>query len=166
MAEVGTIVVGIDGSDGSRAALDWAVAEAKRTGGRLLLVHVWHWVDDVMAAPLAPTAVEGRERQGREMVRRLAREVGAQGVPVSTRVVHGWPVAGLIEADPHAAMIVVGRHGRGAVAGALMGSVSQGCVHRATCPVVVVPAAGDVLADSDGAAADRKGQLPGPVVPA
>jgi nucleotide-binding universal stress UspA family protein len=59
-------------------------------------------------------------------------------VPIETRVVHGFPTRVLPRMAADTDLLVVGSRGRGAVAEALLGSVSHGCVHHAPCPVVVV----------------------------
>ena len=61
-------------------------------------------------------------------------------VAVRTTVIEGHPTAGLVKASAAARLLVVGSHGRHALAGTLLGSVSQGVLHHATCPVAVVPA--------------------------
>jgi len=139
MLEPDTIVVGVDHSECSQEALRWAVDEAHLSGRRLLLVHVWQWGGDAIVAPLAPVGLPEQAESGRSLLRHHAQEIRAKGIEVTTKLLEGSPVAALVEAAQGAEMLVVGSHGRNTFATALMGSVSKACVHRAACPVVVVP---------------------------
>jgi len=134
-----TIVVGVDHSECSEEALSWAVQEARRSARQLLLVHVWQWGGDAIVSPLAPAGLPEEAEAGRSLLRHRAAEIRSQGVEVSTRLMEGSPVSALVEAAQGAAMLVVGSHGRNTFATAVMGSVSKACIHRAACPVVVVP---------------------------
>ena len=59
-----TIVVGIDGSEASNRALNWALAEAERSKRSLLLVHVWHWTSDAIGSPISLIGCRTAARQG------------------------------------------------------------------------------------------------------
>jgi nucleotide-binding universal stress UspA family protein len=128
------IVVGVDGSEHARQALDWAVTEAALRGGRCLLVRAHDVGLDFLAVPHdSPLKVAAAV---------LDRDVAAarkRGCVAEGRVVVGSPARVLIDASDGADLLVVGTRGRGAVTGALLGSVSTACVHHARCPVVVVP---------------------------
>jgi len=134
-----TIVVGVDHSECSNEALSWAVEEALRSDRKLLLVHVWRWGGDAIVSPLAPAGLPEEAEAGRSLLRHRAAEIHMKGIDVSTRLMEGSPVSALVEAAQDAAMLVVGSHGRNTFATAVMGSVSKACIHRAACPVVVVP---------------------------
>ena len=137
------IVVGVDGSAGSIAALDWAVRQAEVTGSELTAVLAYSydlaWIDggmDYVPKWIERTAVEAR---------RTLDEIVAERVPeTSPVVVHAMVVEGptarvLVEIAREADLLVVGSRGRGGFSGLFLGSVSQRCAERAPCPVVVVP---------------------------
>ena len=135
------IVVGVDGSPGSRRALRWAVGEADRSDAELAAVTVWTW-DGLEGAMLAATN-PSTEREHAERV--SAHEVGSavaeHGAPVRVNrtVVEGHPVRALLDASRHARLLVVGGSGHGRLHRAVLGSISAECARRARCPVVVVP---------------------------
>ncbi|QUQ64046.1 universal stress protein [Kutzneria sp. CA-103260] len=133
------IVVGVDGTEMSRKALEWAVNEGQV---RHTLVHVVHaWQFDPTTDPLP------REQSKEDSTALLARQVATvTGVPrpenISYSSVQGDAARVLHEVSEGADLLVLGSHQRGPVGELLLGSVSRECVRHATCPVVVVPAAG------------------------
>ncbi|HXP33007.1 MAG TPA: universal stress protein [Acidimicrobiales bacterium] len=132
------IVVGVDGSESSRRALAWAVAEAQRAGGSLRLVSAWMFP---MALGYAfTTTVHDVHQAAQEVVDRAAAHVAevAPGIPVSGETAEQPAGPALVAAAKDAAMLVVGSRGRGGFEGLLLGSVSQYCTRHATCSVVVV----------------------------
>lgn len=140
------IVVGVDGSPGSRAALRWAVAEAQLRRTTLTAVTVWQY-PVVTALPtfgIAPGALPPYDELRAEAGRALDAVLDDEGVrdsgehPVHTVVVEGPAASALIEASRDADLLVVGSRGHGGFKGMLLGSVSQHCVTHAECPVVVV----------------------------
>lgn len=138
----GRIVVGVDGSRGARRALRWALAEAGRRGATVDVVHAWS-PTVLLASPYVSAYVDP-ELEGNEAKQLLeevvAEEVDARtGVLVNPFVAEGHAAAVLLDRAEGAELLVVGSRGRGGFAGLLLGSVSQQCVHHATCPVVVVP---------------------------
>ncbi|MGO4383021.1 universal stress protein [Specibacter sp. RAF43] len=141
------IVVGVDGSVESIAALRAARRMAGATGARVEAVACWS-VPTAVALPYALGSLN-LEEGARELLDETM--VAAFGVDlpknVSTRLVQGLPRPTLIAASDGAEMLVVGRRGRGGFAGLLLGSVSSACVAHARCPVLVVPR--DALADED-----------------
>lgn len=137
----GGIVVGIDGSPSSLAALRWALDQAERTGATLRAVHAW----ERPSAWGQPVPVYPGDHLERDADERLAQIIEAatadrRPVEVSRMVVKGDPASALLDESEGADLLVVGSRGHGGFAGALLGSVSQKCVHHATCPVVVVRA--------------------------
>ncbi len=120
------IVVGVDGSEAGVAALAWALAEAARCG-----------------CALDAVAVAENEDVG---TRAEVEAAGAACPEVAVRYVHatGAPGPVLVRAARDAALLVVGSHGQGRLAAALLGSVSAYCTGHAPCPVVVVPDPGPV----------------------
>jgi len=134
------VVVGVDGSDESVAALKWAGEYAGATGATLRAILAWHYPVPAGPAPvgIAPQVVSDEVRQN--MVTALAQAVtrANPGVPVDQIVGYGHPVQLLVEASKEADLLVVGRRGHAAIAGMQLGSVSIHCVTHAHCPVVVV----------------------------
>jgi len=139
------IVVGVDGSPSGREALKWAIRQAELTGASVEAVIAWHY--PVMAAGYgwAPvSAMEDTDFAGiAEKV--LAAEVAdtvdpASGVRLTTAVREGNAAEVILDAADGADLLVLGSRGHGGFAGALLGSVSQHCVHHAPCPVVIIRA--------------------------
>lgn len=133
------VVVGVDGSPGSEAALAFAVEAAVARGVPLLAVHAWRdvLVDATMAPLVDWDAVESDERE--VLAERLAGIRTAQPDLVVRRlVVRDRPARALVEQSRGAQLVVVGSRGRGGVQGLLLGSVSQQLLHHAHCPVAVV----------------------------
>ncbi|MFJ2900200.1 universal stress protein [Streptomyces sp. NPDC087218] len=136
------VVVGVDGSEGSLRALDWAVAEAARSRLPLRVVHASLWeryegVHDVFD-PERPTEeiIAGRlVAEAAERARRRGPGIDAEAVVLAEDT-----VTALVEESREAALVVLGSRGRGRVAGMLLGSVSLSLAGRSRCPVVVVPA--------------------------
>ncbi|WP_306214000.1 universal stress protein [Actinoplanes sp. RD1] len=133
------IVVGVDGSPSSTAALRWAVGQARLAGGRVQAVAAWEyptyygWAGPVPYEDIAVSVGKVLDEAVHAVV-----DAATPDVEVLQSVVPGNPSQALIDASAHAALLVVGSRGHGAFAGALLGSVSQHCVHHAHCPVVVV----------------------------
>jgi nucleotide-binding universal stress UspA family protein len=144
------VVVGVDGSACSRAALSFALADAGRRDAEVQVVSVVHtaeyWpVGLGMASSSAGTpAIEqilsGAEQETRSLVAEVVSEVGgsAARIPVHVQTLPGRPAGVLIEKAHGADLLVVGHRGRGGFASALLGSVGLHCVLHATCPVTVV----------------------------
>lgn len=135
------IVVGVDGSEESKSALRWAVEEARLRGSKLRVVHVW-FAYPVIAegVPVVADDWETLGDRARAFVGRFVEEtVGEpEGVEIEAAAVHGTAADVLVEAAQEAQLLVVGSRGHGGFSGLLLGSVSRQCVHRASCPVVVV----------------------------
>ncbi|GAA3873613.1 universal stress protein [Saccharothrix violaceirubra] len=137
----GPVVVGVDGSPVSEAALDYAFEAASTRDAPLVAVHAWtDWLVESafggLATPDAET-VEADER--RLLAERLAgRQEKFPDVKVDRVVVHDRPVRALMAHAARAALVVVGSRGRGGFTGMLLGSTSQALVHHAPCPVAVV----------------------------
>ncbi|WP_336206765.1 universal stress protein [Nonomuraea sp. LPB2021202275-12-8] len=135
----GEVVVGFDGSSDAEAAVEYALRQAGARGARLRAVHARPY--PVLAAhptgygPLPP------EDHGAELRQRLL-SLGARhpDVEVVESVVRGHPVPALADASREADLVVLGSRGLGGFASAVLGSVSHAVLHRAHCPVAVVPA--------------------------
>jgi len=140
------VVVGVDGSAESVAALKWAARYASATGARVQALLAWHY-PGVIGGPAeggVPEAIRGQTDQ--QMHDALddaigkAYEGGDAGGGVEKLLAYGHPAQALIEASKEADLLVVGSHGHGSFTGMLVGSVSIHCVTAAHCPVVVVRA--------------------------
>jgi nucleotide-binding universal stress UspA family protein len=137
----GVIVVGVDGSEHSRRALRWAIAEALARHSRLRVVTAWSLpmalYGQIGVAGYDEAAVEFRAR-AEEFCREAAGEAAAAGVTADVAVVEGHGAEVLVDAAHDAELLVVGSRGRGGFVGLLLGSVSAQCSHHAHCPVVIV----------------------------
>lgn len=137
-ARQGRIIVGVDGSEASIAALREAHRLATSTGAEVVATAFWEFprVYDGYAA----LGIGGFEEAAGEILRKSVETAFGPTAPanVVTRLERGHPRAGLIEASREAEMIVVGRRGHGGFRGLLIGSVSSACVAHAHCPVLVV----------------------------
>ncbi|HSV37905.1 MAG TPA: universal stress protein [Nocardioidaceae bacterium] len=137
----GRIVVGIDGSPASGAALEFALARAEGTGEVVEAVYGWK----MGRMPIdrkgeMPTSV-GEKLDDKELL--LAESVaGARAahpdVVLIQTAIPVPPGQALVDASANASLVVVGSHGRGFFSGLLLGSVSHDVLHRAHCPVVIV----------------------------
>ncbi len=134
----GRIVVGIDGSASSMAALGWAVGQAELTGAAIEAVTTWEWPSTYGAALVVPTDYDPAADAGAVLEDALApiRAVHP-AVEMRTVVVEGHPAPALVTASRGADLLVVGSRGHGEFAGMLLGSVSEHCVTNAHCPVLV-----------------------------
>jgi nucleotide-binding universal stress UspA family protein len=134
-----TIVVGVDGSDPNRKAVEAAARLAASIGATLFLVHA----DEVLPGRVAPVR-EASDEVGEILheAEALAKELGANiGGLIEAVVGLKGPAGALDEAavEHHADLIVVGTRGHGPWAGAVLGSVSQRLLHNPPCPVLVIP---------------------------
>jgi nucleotide-binding universal stress UspA family protein len=132
-AGAGRIVVGVDGSTGSIAALQWAAEEAERRGVEVLAVMAWQLPAEIGTKIELAVAAEA------EIARIGAKIAEKCDVMVVCEAVEGQPAVALVHAALGAELLVVGTHGHGGFLGALLGSVSHHVIAHATCPVVVVP---------------------------
>jgi nucleotide-binding universal stress UspA family protein len=134
------IVVGIDGSETSRAALRWAMDEARQRKAAVEVVHAWHQPFAGGYAYMGEIDLSTFEEDARRVLDAAVDEVDTTGVPsVEPILVADPPTQALLDAAKGASLLVVGTRGRGGFAGLLLGSVGQQVVHHAACPVVVVP---------------------------
>lgn len=136
------IVVGVDGSEGSVAALRWAVEEASIRGAVVEAVSAFH-VPYVGAASVMPMMLDPKEFEDAAIavLRKVVEAVDASSLdePVVELVVEGPASTVLVEAGRGASMLVVGARGHGGLSGMLLGSISRQVTEHATVPVVVVP---------------------------
>ena len=130
------IVVGIDGSGPSLAAMEWAARQAEFTGSALETVIVWQV--DISYGSATPVA--DPEAEARKVLDSAVGDLqkAHPQVEIRSSVVEGIPAQVLVEASNDADLLVVGSRGHGEVAGLLIGSVSEHCVTHAHCPVLVM----------------------------
>lgn len=144
MAETKLIIVGVDESENSRAALHWAYDEAAHHGAALTVVAVWRSPPLPIGAGYGSSTPEGFEIQPKHnslaLLERLTAELDARepAVDVRTSIEEGHPAKVLIERSREADLLVVGARGHEGFTGMLLGSVAQHLVAHADCPVVVV----------------------------
>jgi nucleotide-binding universal stress UspA family protein len=140
-----TIVVGVDGSEAARRALEFAAQEAELRRSRLRVVSVWEIPPAVYGGGFAPALdqealdafrahAESVVQDAVEYVKRLHPDCQVEGATAQ-----GQPAESLLEEARNADLIVVGNRGHGGFGSLLLGSVSQQVVHHAVCPVLVVP---------------------------
>jgi nucleotide-binding universal stress UspA family protein len=140
---VGPVVCCLDDSDGARHALPVARMLAERLELELVLVHV----EPPTEAPGVSAAPAGQERlrevelkDGESLLARLAREAGIDAsVRSSVAIGHAAERIVALCDEVHASLVVLGSRGRGAIAGALLGTVSSEVAAKAPCPCVIVP---------------------------
>jgi nucleotide-binding universal stress UspA family protein len=133
------VVVGVDGSPVSDAALEFAFDTAAARGAPLVAVHAWleHVYDAQVAILVDPAQVEQGHRTA--LAHRLAGWARKHpGVELTQDVARDAPARALVERSRGAQLVVVGSRGRGNLAGLVMGSVSHAVLQHAHCPVAVV----------------------------
>ena len=139
------IVVGVDGSTASTAAVRWAARRASKRNTSLTIVHA--------SAPVVPEAslvewtgptpsevMRAQAEQAHRLIDDAAKTANntAGGLRIQTKAIAAAPVPALLELSNDAQIVVVGRRGRSSLAGVLLGSVSTAMIHRARCPVAVI----------------------------
>jgi len=142
---MGVIVVGVDHSKGAKAALRFALEEARLRQATLRVVHAWQfgyigatglegWL------PAAGGELDDFRKGAAAALDETLKEVAADtdGVTIERRAEQGTPAEVLIEESQGADLLVVGSRGHGGFAQLLLGSVSQQCAQHASCPVVIV----------------------------
>jgi nucleotide-binding universal stress UspA family protein len=135
------ILVGVDGSPGSRKALTWAAAEAAEHGADLTVVNVWeHTLPPTAGGPsVSEHFSDPSQRTPDELVAYIKEVLGEDPpVRVQPRVTQGNVSRVLIEESAGADLLVVGTRGHGGFSGLVLGSVSQHVAAYAECPVTVV----------------------------
>jgi nucleotide-binding universal stress UspA family protein len=137
------IVAGVDGSPSSRAALRWAVRQAVLTDGTVEAVMAWQQTFVPGGHGGAPTAlisdVNYQDLSEKALAEIIGEVVGAgDQARVRPLVTEGHASHVLLDAAAGADLLVVGSRGHGSFADAVLGSVSQNCVHHARCPVLIM----------------------------
>ncbi len=154
------IVVGYDGSDEARKAVDWAAAEAGRTHTQLQIVHGYHVAWPGIYYDVTAELIEAAERAGERLVADAVARVRERhdGIDVIGTAVHAPGAVTLLDlSDTAARLLVVGSRGAGGVSNLLLGSVSQQVATHSRTPVAVVrghsdATVGPVVVGVDGSA--------------
>ena len=134
------ILVPLDGSEHSIKALKTAVQIALKFGGRITLTHVYQ----VGGFAISPTPVnefiEAVRKMGVDILADGEKRVKSEGVEVEKLLVEGRPVDQIVKTcrERGCGMIVMGARGLSRVKEVILGSVSEGVVRHASCPVLVV----------------------------
>jgi nucleotide-binding universal stress UspA family protein len=133
------IMVAVDGSDGSNAAIDEAVALAQQLDVALSFVYVRKSLSSALGHPYYERHLSHDLREGREVIAEAIQKAAAAGIECDGDIVEGDAADEIVSfADSRAVdLIVVGSRGYGALAGALLGSVSREVVQHASTPVLV-----------------------------
>lgn len=139
----GPVVVGVDGSDVSQRATEFAFEEAQARGAKLVAIHTW--MDMQVQASLAGLAAAQQEWEIIEKEQTILLKDRLQpllerfpDVEVEMVITRDRPVRALEDCAHNAQLLVVGSHGRGGFRGMLLGSTSRALLQSAPCPMVVV----------------------------
>ncbi len=137
------IVVGVDGSESSLSALRWAIRQAGLTGEPVDAVAAWHYPAAGGGFGYVPMGT-GEDYDFEKITEKVLADAisgtvePGSDVRVRSHVIEGNAAQVLIDASAGASLLVLGSRGHGGFTEALLGSVSQHCVHHARCPVLVV----------------------------
>lgn len=130
------IVVGVDGSEQSLAALRWAVDEARLRHGKVRAITAWHY------PPVPSTVEDGGSNDSFHAAERVQADalkaLAAESMDIEGMLVRDFPAMALLEAAKDADLLIVGSRGHGGFSGLLLGSVSSQVAHHAPCPVLIV----------------------------
>ena len=141
---MGLILVGIDASESSKAALAWALREGAYRGDPVEVLAAWSYLDQgSITGHGHEFTPDFDEEDALDAVRAIIESVRSTDpvfadVEVRATAVTDLAARSLLKAAEHAELLVVGARGLGGFKGLLLGSVSQQCVHHSPCPVVVV----------------------------
>ncbi|GAA3341683.1 universal stress protein [Curtobacterium pusillum] len=137
ISTTGRVVIGVDGSAPSIAALRYAAVIGGALDAELTAVAVWQ--APIAYGEAALYSTWSPEDDARNMLADITQKAFPDGPPhgFRTALVHGSAAKALVEVSRDAAMLVVGSRGHGGFAGLLLGSVSSACAEYASCPVLV-----------------------------
>lgn len=136
-----TIVVGIDGSRHSEAALNWALTEAEAKQGEVTAVFAWQV--PFLSFPGAFDKDELEQAAKDFLVETISAIAPSPPVPLRPLVAEGDPAESLVVASKDADQLVIGTRGRSPFMGAVLGAVSLRCAAAARCPVTLVKLPGE-----------------------
>jgi nucleotide-binding universal stress UspA family protein len=138
---MGAVVVGVDGSPGSLAALRFAADEARLRGAAVKAIFAWSVpVTGDISSGLLPQLRADLAEEGAKALDEALGQIDATGLTIERVVEEGSAAHVLVEAAREAELLVVGSRGHGGFTGLLLGSTSRQCSHQASCPVVIVRA--------------------------
>lgn len=136
------MLVGVDGSANSIAALRWAAGRARATGTTIRAILVWRPPGTMTPASISmePSPTDIARHDASTMLDEYVAEAALPGnVQVERVAIEGMPAKMLIDEGRHAELLVVGARGHEGFAGLLLGSVTTAVVRHAPCPVAVIP---------------------------
>ena len=139
------ITVGVDGSENSHQALEWAMKEASLQHAALTVLIVnevmaSYWTSAPVIFPEDQALTEKARQWAEDAVAKVASQLSdSQPASVTVRAVSGFADQELIDASKDSDLLVVGSRGGGGFARLMLGSISSKVVHHAACPVVIVP---------------------------
>ncbi|MCW2622607.1 MAG: universal stress protein [Frankiales bacterium] len=141
------IVVGINATEHSAAALRWAIDVGVRGGLPVTAIAAWQWPASTAAGPMTPYLPDDVTASTRlaaeQQIARVTGEFGLARHSVHLEVVQGEPGRVLVGRSRGARLLVIGNPGRRHVAATALGSGLRYCLTHADCPVVTVPGVGD-----------------------
>jgi nucleotide-binding universal stress UspA family protein len=144
MAAMTHIAVGVDGSDASLAALDWAIDEALLRSGSILAVHSWQYVVFGTSGlePYLPERKPLEDHAAGLLAASVSSVVDRRDdlgdLHIDQRTIEGAAGSVLVDVGRECDMLVIGARGHSALSG-LLGSVSTHCAHHSVVPTVIVP---------------------------
>jgi len=133
------VVVGVDGSEPSKHALEWGRFTARTMGARLEAVSVWRMPATAAMAPVAPLELDLEGYTAKALHATVTEVLGeSPEVPVREIVGEGSAAQVLLDTAKDARLLIVGSRGHGGFVGLMLGSVSSACAEHAKCPVLVI----------------------------
>lgn len=133
------ILIAVDGSQQSSAALAAGVDLAQHYRSSICLLHAFPHVSDLLGTPQYEHLLEARSLIGQQLLESTRAQITAD-ISVEIQLIEGPPAPAILRVavEDHCDMIVLGSRGHGQLAGMLLGSVSSAVAQRASCPVLIV----------------------------
>ncbi|RNI17233.1 universal stress protein [Flexivirga caeni] len=137
------VIVGVDGSENSAKAVDWAAKQAQMTGNDLVLVAVWApYARSLNTSPAGALAVAASginpEREAASLLEDARTRFDPAGINVVAKTIEGYPGRSLVDEAQEGDLLVVGSEGRTGIAGMMLGSTSYYCLRHAQSTVVII----------------------------
>lgn len=144
------ILVPVDFSEGSKAALEYAQGLAGRFGASVDVLHVWFtpaYISPAVAVQVARGEIEtlelvARREAEQQMQSFLDGVPNPEGVPIATRIEYGYEPQAIVDIAKSYDLVVMGTHGRSGLSHFIIGSVAEKVIRQAPCPVVCIRASG------------------------